>query len=168
MLRARVPLCTSLSHRLCTGACHDERSRRTWVPSRLPGARVLARHHPRATGRNDHTVHLVALPMGGGVANSRSALPCTRPIFEHPPAERAPDSAPRPFGLRFFRPAGSIPATAPVPYRYCPVLQIVVADDGADTPLIALPIAWERTTTVMTDGKSPGIEEFTMDYCGDQ
>ncbi len=97
-----------------------------------------------------------------------SQFPLARPVFDHPPAEHVPDSAARPFGLRFFRPVGDVRDSAPVAYRYSPALQVAVSDDGTDTPLITLPIAWERTTSGITDGKNPGIEEFTMDYCGDQ
>lgn len=97
-----------------------------------------------------------------------SQFPLARPVFDPPAAEDVPDSSPRPFGLRFFRPVGDVRVCAPVAYRYSPALQVAVTDDGTDTPLISLPIAWDRTTTGMTDGNKPGIEEFTMDHCGDQ
>ncbi|MPZ67658.1 MAG: hypothetical protein GEU83_19920 [Pseudonocardiaceae bacterium] len=97
-----------------------------------------------------------------------SQFPLARAVFNLPPADDVPDSAPRPFGLRFFRLVGDVRDCAPVAYRYSSALQVAVTDDGTDTPLITLPIAWERTTTGMTDGKGPGIEEFTMDHCGDQ
>lgn len=106
-------------------------------------------------------------PVRAELAPVGSQFPLARPVLDLPSAEHVPDSAPRPFGLRFFRPVGDLRDVAPVAYRYSPALQVAVTDDGTDTPLITLPIAWERTTTGITDGKRPGIEEFTMDYCGD-
>lgn len=107
-------------------------------------------------------------PAHAGLAPVGSQFPLARPVSNLSPAESVPDSALQPFGLRFFRLAGDVRYVVPVAYRYSHALQVAVTDDGTDTPLISLPIAWERTTSGMTDGKSPGIEEFTMDYCGDR
>ncbi|MGH3610508.1 MAG: hypothetical protein ACRDRD_20835 [Pseudonocardiaceae bacterium] len=109
----------------------------------------------------DRPTHTGLVPVG-------YRFPLARPVFDLPASEEVPDSAPQPFGMRFFRPAGEVHDMAPIPYRYSTALQVAVTDDDTDTPLITLPIAWERTTTGITDGKGPGIEEFTMDYCGDQ
>lgn len=109
------------------------------------------------------------MPTDAGLVPAGYRFPLARPVFDLPHGEEeVSDSAPQPFGMRFFYPVGEVPDTVPVPYRYSPTLQLAVADDDTDTPLITLPVAWERTTSGITDGKGPGIEEFTMDYCGDQ
>jgi putative ATP-grasp target RiPP len=107
-------------------------------------------------------------PSDSGLVPTGSRFALARPLFDFPNTQSAPDMAPQPFGMRFFRPAGEVRDMAPVPYRYCATRQLAITDDDTETPLISLPIAWERTTTGMTDGKTPGVEEFTMDYCGDR
>jgi putative ATP-grasp target RiPP len=103
-----------------------------------------------------------------GLAPIGSQFPLARPVFDLPSADDVPASAAEPFGMRFFRPVAPVQDMSPVPYRYNAVLQVAVTDDGTDTPLITLPIAWDRTTTGGADGNGPGVEEWTMDYAGDQ
>lgn len=91
-------------------------------------------------------------------------FPLAQPVFDLPAAEDVPDSAPEPFGLRFFRPSGKVEDMCPIPYRYQPELQVAVTDDGTDTPLITLPDAADKkTTTGTSDGHVPRGEEFTFD-----
>lgn len=91
-----------------------------------------------------------------------------RPVLDPPPTGdgETSDPASRPFGVRFFRPAGRAPAASPVPFRYCRQRQVAVAI-GTDMPLVDTVPAWERTTSGGADGKTPGVEEWHMDYHGD-
>lgn len=106
-------------------------------------------------------------PARGGLAPVGYQFPLARPVFDVPSADDVPESAPEPFGMRFFRPTGDVQDMAPIPYRYSAELQVAVTDDGTKTPLITLPTAWDRTTTGSADGKGPNVEEFKMDYAGD-
>lgn len=72
----------------------------------------------------------------------------------------------RPYGLRFFRPA--VAPTGPgVEYRYCPVRQMAVADDGTDEPLITSMMNWDPSTTGQQDGAGKPSEEWKLDYRDD-
>jgi putative ATP-grasp target RiPP len=98
-------------------------------------------------------------------------FPLGRPRFDTAACDEAP-SAPtmRPFGLRF---ASEAPqeSESPLPsWRFCPVRQIAVTDDGADT-------AWHTLLddgSMKTTGPSPdgtgntGNEEWTPDFCPDE
>lgn len=100
-----------------------------------------------------------------GLAPVGYQFPLARPVFDLPPADDVPDSAPEPFGLRFFRPVNTVAEMAPVPYRYSSARQVAVTDDDTDTPLVTTIEAWDKTTSGSADGKGPNIEEWTMDYC---
>lgn len=91
-----------------------------------------------------------------------------RPVLDPSSAEDGdtPNPASQPFGVRFFRPAGPEPTAPPVPFRYCRQRQVAVAI-GTDMPLVDTVPSWERTTSGGADGKTPGVEEWHMDYHGD-
>ncbi len=94
--------------------------------------------------------------------STRFALgrPRDEATYGRPPGDSGTE---RPFGLRFFRPA--VTATGPeVAYRYCPVRQMSVVDDGTDEPLITRIVNWDTTTTGQFDGAGKPSEEWKMDY----
>lgn len=102
--------------------------------------------------------------MADGLVPVGYRFPLARPVFDLPAADRVPESAPVPFGVRFFRPTGKVEDMCPVPYRYSAGLQVAVTDDGTDTPLITLPEAADKkTTTGNQDGQVGRGEEFTFD-----
>lgn len=98
-------------------------------------------------------------------AGHRFAL--RRPTFDVPSSDPVPETAPEPFGVRFFEPAVAVDGLKPIPHRYSTELQVAVTDDGTDTPLVTTIESWDRTTTGQLDGNKQPQEEFTMDYCGD-
>lgn len=78
-------------------------------------------------------------------------------------AIRSGDRPSRPFGLRFFRPAGE--ARGPgLPYRYCPFRQLSVVDDGSEELVLNRVVNWDHTTTGELDGSKGPSEEWKMDY----
>ncbi|MDV6014015.1 hypothetical protein [Haloechinothrix sp. LS1_15] len=104
----------------------------------------------------------------GVLAPVGQQFPLARPIFDFPPSETVPADAATPFGLRFFDASCPVNAMTPVSYEYSSRLQVAVATDGSETPLVTMIESWDKTTTGSADGNREGIEEWTMDYCGDQ
>lgn len=97
--------------------------------------------------------------------SSRFALgrPVDGTTYGRPPGTGSSTTTVRPFGLRFFRPAAA--ATGPeIAYRYCPIRQMSVVDDGTDEPLITRIMNWDQTTTGEFDGKGKPSEEWKLDY----
>lgn len=94
----------------------------------------------------------------------RFALATPRPAVPGAVSETAEGRAARPFGLRFFRPAGDLRNMELPAYRYCPVRQVAVTDDGIGEPLIRRLVSWDKTTTGETDSQGQPQEEWTMDF----
>lgn len=109
------------------------------------------------------TTPTIGRPAGGGLVPVGYQFPLARPIFDLPSADDLADSAPAPYGIRFFRPAGDVQDMVPIPYRYNAELQVAVTDDGTDTPLIDLAERLEPTTTGTSDGRHPRGEDFRTD-----
>ncbi|HEU0127543.1 MAG TPA: hypothetical protein VFQ48_02920 [Pseudonocardiaceae bacterium] len=51
-----------------------------------------------------------------------------------------------------------------LPYRYCPVRQLSVVDDGTDEPLLTRIVNWDSTTIGQLDGAKGPSEEWKLDY----
>jgi putative ATP-grasp target RiPP len=98
------------------------------------------------TLREDHCL----VPVSARFALSRTELPTS---------EEAPSSVQtRLFALRFARTPNRA-VNDPLPaYRYCPVRQVLVSDDGEDGP-----VAWEMTTVGSKDGKENPQEDWKPD-----
>lgn len=103
---------------------------------------------------------------GNGLAPVGYQFPLARSAFDLPSADDVPESAPEPFGMRFFRLTGLVADMASVPYRYSRALQVAVTDDGTGTPLVTTIEAWDHTTTGEQDGNKGPSEEWKMDYGG--
>lgn len=100
---------------------------------------------------------------GGGLVPVGYRFALGRPTFTIPVADPVPDSAPLPFGLRFFVATGAAERMNPPAYRYDPVRQVAVTDDEAGIPLVNAMDVWVSTTTGGADGSGPNVEEHKQD-----
>ncbi|HSV64489.1 MAG TPA: putative ATP-grasp-modified RiPP [Mycobacteriales bacterium] len=97
-------------------------------------------------------------------AGSRFALGAPRPAGVGGVVAASAPVGVRPFGLRLFRHACYLGDMGLPAYRYCPVRQVAVADDGSGEPLVRRLVGWDKTTTGSQDGEEAPQEEWTMDY----
>jgi putative ATP-grasp target RiPP len=90
------------------------------------------------------------VPVSARFALGRSGLPTSE---EGPSGIQT-----RPFALRFARTPNRAVNNPLPPYRYCPVRQVLVSDDGRDEPVV-----WEPTTVGSKDGKENPQEDWKPD-----
>jgi putative ATP-grasp target RiPP len=90
----------------------------------------------RARLKGDHCL----VPVSAPFALSRAGLPTS---------EEAPSGVQsRPFALQFARTPNRAVNDPLPPYRYCPIRQVLVSDDGSDEPVV-----WQPTTVGSKDGR---------------